>query len=355
MDTVASPFHVKPETSRERAEFYARLDAQHTAPLWEVLGRLVLPEPRPASRPHCWKYSELRPLILEGGRLITAKEAERRVVVLENPGLRGMSQITQTLYAGLQLILPGEVAPTHRHAASALRFIVEGAGAYTAVDGERTTMRPGDFILTPSWTFHDHGNPGSEPVIWLDGLDMPMVNTFDTSFAEHHPLETQPVSRTEGDVLRRYGANMMPVEFTPAAPSSPLFVYPYERTREALEHLYRTGPIHPSHGVKMQYVNPATGGYPLPTIAAFMQYLPAGFRGEPYRGTDATIFSVVEGRGESRIGAEVFEWGPRDVFVVPSWMPVSHVASENAVVFSFSDRAAQKALGLWREEVPARI
>jgi gentisate 1,2-dioxygenase len=352
MSHTETPFYAKPGTSPELLEFYARLDKKCAAPLWEVLGQLVLPKPNPHAQPMLWKYDELRPLIMEGGRLITAKEAERRVLVLENPGLRGMSQITQSLYAGLQLILPDEIAPTHRHSASALRFVVEGTGAYTAVDGERTTMHPGDFILTPSWTFHDHGNPSSVPVVWLDGLDIPIVNMFDTSFAEHHPQETQPVSRREGDALLRYGANMLPLEYKPTSLSAPVFSYPYARSRATLEQLYRNGPLHPSHGTKVQYVNPATGGYPMPIIAAFLQYLPSGFRGEAYRGTDATVYSVVEGRGESRVGERTFEWGPRDIFVVPSWAPVSHVAAEDAVLFSFSDRAAQKALGLWREEVP---
>jgi gentisate 1,2-dioxygenase len=356
MDTTANApsFVAKPGTSPERLDFYARLGKKDTAPLWEVLNRLVMNEPQPATVPKIWKYDELRPLIMEGGRLITAKEAERRVLVLENPGLPGMSQITQSLYAGLQLIMPGETAPTHRHAASALRFIVEGNGAYTAVDGERTTMHPGDFILTPSWTFHDHGNPGEEPVVWLDGLDVPIVNTFDTSFAEHHPMETQPVSKREGDALVRYGANLLPVEYKPTSLSAPVFVYPYERSREALAQLHKNGPMHPCHGTKVQYVNPATGGYPMPTIAAFLQYLPKGFRGTSYRATDATIYSVVEGRGESRIGDQVFPWGPRDIFVVPSWAPVSHHAADEVVLFSFSDRAAQKALGLWREEAPIK-
>jgi gentisate 1,2-dioxygenase len=291
---------------------------------------------------------------MEAGRLLTVQEAERRVLVLENPGIRGMSQITQSLYAGLQLIQPGEVAPSHRHAASALRFIVEGdGGGYTAVDGERTAMQTGDFVLTPSWTFHDHGNLGSTPVIWMDVLDVPIVNIFDTSFAEHHPQETQPVARKDGDALMRYGANMLPVEYKPArggTSPSPVFNYPYSRTREALRQLYKNGPVDPHHGVKLQYVNPATGGYPMPTIAAFLQLLPKGFAGTPYRSTDSTIYSVVEGRGTSRVGSKALAWGPKDIFVVPSWQPVSHEASEEAVLFSASDRAAQKALGLWREE-----
>lgn len=347
---ATTAFFIKPETSPERRDLYERLDDRSTAPLWEVLAKLVTPEPKTSCVPALWRYDEIRPLLMEAGRLITAKEAERRVLVLENPGLRGASQITQSLYAGVQLVLPGEIAPSHRHVASALRFVIEGEGAYTAVDGERTTMRPGDFILTPSWTYHDHANPGDRPAIWLDGLDLPIVNLLDTSFAEHHPAETQPVTRPEGDALARYGTNLLPVDYTPRSLSAPVFAYPYARSREALERLYRDGPVDPRHGVKLQYVNPATGGYPMPTIAAFLQLLPPGFQGKAYRSTDATVYCVAEGRGSSRVGDSTFTWGPHDVFVVPSWRPVSHEAQDEAVLFSFSDRAAQKALGLWREQ-----
>jgi gentisate 1,2-dioxygenase len=290
---------------------------------------------------------------MEAGRLISAREAERRVLVLENPGMRGASSITHTLYAGLQLVLPGEIAPSHRHTQSALRFIVEGVGAYTAVDGERTTMHPGDFIITPSWTFHDHGNPSKDPVVWLDGLDIPMVAFFDAGFAEKYPAESHPVTKVEGDALARYGANMLPIEYIPPTRTTPIFSYPYSRSREALDQLRRDGEPHACHGVKMQYVNPATGGYAMPTIGAFIQLLPKGFRGKRYRSTDGTVYSVVEGKGRSRIGDQVFEWGPKDTFVVPSWQKVAHEADDDAVLFSFSDRPVQKAIGLWREEVEA--
>jgi len=167
-------YYQRPELSPERKDFYKRLDGKHTAPLWEVLAKIIPPSPTPETVPVLWRYDELRPLLMEAGRLLTTKEAERRVLVLENPGVRGQSKITQSLYSGLQMIMPGEVAPCHRHVSSALRFVVEGSGAYTAVEGERTTMHPGDFILTPSWTYHDHGNPGDGPVVWLDGLDVPI-------------------------------------------------------------------------------------------------------------------------------------------------------------------------------------
>jgi gentisate 1,2-dioxygenase len=346
METVAPHSPV----SKELQDLYARMNAKNLAPLWEVLSRLVPAEPHPACVPACWSFDrDIRPLLLEAGGLISARQAERRVAILQNPGLGAISQITQSLYAGVQLLMPGEVAPSHCHTASAIRFVLEGVGAYTAVEGERASMHPGDFILTPSGTFHDHGNPGSEPVMWLDGLDVPIVNLFDSSFSAHLDAGAQPLARNEGDALARYGANMLPVEYESRGRSAPVFTYPYTRSREALDTLSRNGPIDPRHGVKMQYVNPATGGYPMPTIAAFLQLLPAGFRGAASRSTDYTIYCVAEGRGRSRIGAAEFAWSPRDIFVAPSWAVVSHEADEEAVVFSFSDRAAQKALGLWRE------
>jgi gentisate 1,2-dioxygenase len=186
--------------------------------------------------------------------------------------------------------------------------------------------------------------------MWLDGLDVPIVNLFDTSFSAHQQEEMQAVARSEGDALARYGANMVPVEYEARSRSAPVFCYPYSRSREALETLRRNGPIDPWHGVKLQYINPVTGGYPMPTIAAFLQLLPSGFRGEASRSTDSTVYAVAEGRGRTRIGTATFTWAPRDIFVAPSWAPVSHQADEDAVLFSFSDRAAQKALGLWREE-----
>jgi gentisate 1,2-dioxygenase len=340
----------RPQTTAERRAFYERIDKQNLTPLWDVLGSLVIPQPKSPCVPAHWKYATVRDYLMESGRLISAEEAERRVLVLENPGLRGNSSITHTMYCGLQLILPGEVAPSHRHTQSALRFVVEGEGAYTAVDGERTTMHPGDFIITPSGAWHDHGNPGSEPVIWMDGLDIPLVRMLDASFAERYPESTQPVSRPEGDAQKRYGMNLLPIGYEAKSLTSPLFVYSYARSREALDSLYRSGPLHPAHGVKMQYVNPATGGYPMPTIAAFIQMLPRGFEGTASRATDGTIYCVVEGQGATTIGDATFEWKPRDIFVAPSWMPVRHRAQSDAVLFSYSDRPVQQAVGLWRED-----
>src|SRR3954466_1060266 len=340
----------QPTSGAARQDLYRRIGKHNFAPLWEVYHDLIPDQPVTPCKPAIWKWADARPHLMEAGSLITAKEALRRVLVLQNPGMPGEASATQSLFAGYQLILPGEIAPSHRHTQSALRFVLEGSGAYTAVDGERTTMRPGDFIITPSWTFHDHGNPGQEPVIWLDGLDIPMVAFFDAGFFERHPEETQPVARPERDSMVRYGSNLLPLEHAPRSLSSPVFCYPYEQARAALGALARNGPLHPCHGAKMQYANPATGGYPMPTIAAFVQLLPKGFRGEAARSTDGTVYAVVEGRGRSTVGEQVLEWGPRDIFVAPSWSAVRHQATDEAVLFSFSDRPVQKALGLWREE-----
>ncbi|MGO4810427.1 gentisate 1,2-dioxygenase [Cupriavidus sp. 2MCAB6] len=338
----------------DRSAYYGRIGRNHLAPLWESLHALVPREPRPQAQPAIWKYAEIRPLVMQAGEVISAEEAVRRVLVLENPGLPGKSSITSTLYAGLQLILPGEIAPSHRHTQSALRFIVEGCGAWTAVNGERTTMHPGDFIITPSWTWHDHGNPavadGGEPVVWLDGLDIPLLQHLDAGFAENYPEASQPVLRPEGDSFARFGHNMLPVRHRVTDPTSPIFSYPYARSREALDQLYRNGELDAWDGVKLRYVNPATGGWPMPTMATFMQYLPAGFQGKTYRSTDATVYSVVEGRGTVRIGEAQFQFEPRDTFVVPSWQPVQLASVGDTVLFSYSDRPVLSALNLLREE-----
>jgi gentisate 1,2-dioxygenase len=343
-DTAIAP-------STERQAFYDRIGEHSLAPLWERLHAMVTRSPVTPAQATLWDYDKVvRPFLMQAGGLITAKEAERRVLILENPGLRGKNAITHSLFAGLQLIMPGEVAPAHRHSQSALRFIIEGHGAYTAVEGERTMMQPGDFVITPSWTWHDHGNDADQPMVWLDGLDVPIVALFDASFAEPANADSQTVTRPEGDSLARYGANMLPVDWHPTVKSSPVFNYPYARSREALATLARNGEADAYHGYKLRYVNPASGESAMPTIGAFMQLLPAGFASAPYRSTDGTVFVAVEGEGETVVGDTTLRWKPRDIFVVPSWHRHRHRASSEAVLFSFSDRPVQEKLSLWREE-----
>lgn len=340
---------------QERKAFYDAIGTQSLRPLWEVLHSLVPPEPASNCIPCLWKYEDLRPHLMRACELITAEEAVRRVLILENPGLRGQSCITRSLFAGLQVILPGEIAPSHRHTQSALRFIVEGSGAYTAVDGERSSMRPGDFIITPSWTWHDHGCPAQEPVVWLDGLDIPMIRFLDAGFAENDVRKSQTVSRAEGTSFARYGSNMAPVRHeAPFGATSPIFSYPYERSREALHVLERSAAVDAWDGVKLRYINPLTGGYPMPTMATFMQRLPAGFDGKPYRQTDGAVFSVVEGHGSVSVGrgedVRQFDFSARDHFVIPSWHTARFKSERGCVLFSYSDRPVHQALGVHKEE-----
>jgi gentisate 1,2-dioxygenase len=334
----------------EREAFYQRIAVSNLAPLWERLHGLVTAHPVTPVQPAIWHYRDVRPHLMESGGLISAEEATRRVLILENPGLKGQTSITHSLFAGLQLILPGEVAPAHRHTQSALRFIIEGKGAYTAVDGERTTMLPGDFVITPSWTWHDHGNETDEPMVWLDGLDIPIVRLLDASFAEPGASDVQTVTRPEGDNTARFANNLLPVDWKPAVKTSPVFNYPYARSRESLEVLSRNEDPDPCHGHKLRYVNPASGDFAMPTIGAFIQLLPKGFVTRPYRSTDGTVFVAVAGAGETRIGDQVLYWQPHDIFVAPSWTVVSHHAEKEAVLFSYSDRPVQEKLGLFREQ-----
>ena len=334
-----------------REEYVRRIRDQHLAPLWEALPHLVTAEPQTVIAPYRWRYRDVRPTLLESATVITAREAERRVLVLENPNLPGESKITNSLFGGLQLIMPNEVAPPHRHIQAALRFIIEGHRAYTAVDGERTMMEPGDFVITPSWTFHDHGNHTDEPMVWLDGLDMHMVRLFEASFREGW-IDDEPIEPTkpEFDSIHRYGANLVPVEHSHHRATSPIFSYPYDRTREALLAMQRAEAPSSHFGYKMRYINPLTGGDAIPTISTFMQLLPGGFETAAYRATDSTVFVPVEGTGTTTVGGTTFDWEPHDIIVVPSWMKYTHRASSDVVLFSYSDRGPQELLGFWREE-----
>ena len=336
----------------KKNDFYKNISELNMAPLWEVLAKLVTPEPNTRTHSHIWYWKDTKNRVLDSGSIITAEQAERRVLILENPNMRGESKITDTLYAGLQLILPGEVAPSHRHTQSALRFVMHGNGAYTAVDGEKTIMRPGDFIITPSWTWHDHGNESTEPMIWLDGLDIPMVNHFSASLSEKLNEDTQELKRPEGDSLARYGAGLLPVDhklFDNLA--SPVFSYPYDRTKEALDKMKESKEWDKCHGLRLKYVNPSNGGHAIPTMATFMQLIPKSFSGNSYRSTDGTIYTVVEGQGKTTINDQEYLWNKGDIFVVPPWAKIKHETIDESVLFSFSDRPVQELLGLFREKI----
>jgi gentisate 1,2-dioxygenase len=342
-----------PARESSEAPFRRRLAAAGLVPLWTFFGEWFSAEPRPAALPHLWRYTELRPVILEAAAVVSTDDAERRVLVLENPGLEGRHLATDALYAGLQLIMPGEFARAHRHTAAALRFIVEGADAYTAVAGERCYMRPGDFIVTPSWSWHEHRNESKEPTIWLDVLDVPLIRFLGAGFSEHYREPEYPRAVPPGDSHFRYGRNLVPVGYKRGA-ASPVFAYPFEHAYEALDHLRAHSEWVPCHGIKMEYIDPTTGGPAVPTISTFLQLLPPGFATAPYRATSSAVVTVVRGRGRVTLGrgagAATFEYGPKDLWAVPSWQHVCISAVEESVLFAASDEAVHRKLGVWREQ-----
>jgi gentisate 1,2-dioxygenase len=289
-------------------------------PLWTNMEVIVPPVPQPKGVPHVWRYGAIRPLLERAGHLVTAEEAERRVFMLTNPALRPPNT-TDTLYAGLQLILPGEVARAHRHTSFALRFIVEGEGAYTAVGGEKVTMGRGDLVLTPSFEFHDHGNESDRPMVWLDGLDIPLFHFFPANFAEPWREPRFPSEPAPPDSRLRFPWAPMQARLDAAGGNAEL---PYEDKRAG-------GPIARTTGASALRLEPGT-----PTA--------------PVRETSSAIYHVVRGSGRTRVGETTLEWAERDTFCVPSWHAYSHetAGGEPAYLFRFDDAPAFRALGLYR-------
>jgi gentisate 1,2-dioxygenase len=336
-----------------RQDYYERLKPAGLAPLWEVLADLVTPTPQTRAVPARWRFSDLRPLLMEAGELITAAEAERRVLILENPGLPGQSRITNTLYAGLQLILPGEVAPAHRHTQSALRFVLDGGGAFTALDGERVMMERYDLILTPNWLWHDHGNETDVPMVWLDGLDIPLVQAFDASFAEKRDDHgVHPTTRPVGDAQQRWGRSMRPARAQRGERrANPMFFYRHAEWRAVLDAMRAADAPHPHDGYRMEFINPVDGGPMMATISAFAQLVPRGMATRPLRSSDGMVLVAVEGSGQIVIDGEARDMIEGDIVVVPSWAQRHVAAEQDLVLFGYSDKAAQESLLLWREQL----
>jgi len=332
--------------------FSERIHPLNLSPLWERKIKMV---PGSHCVPHHWPYEITRPLLDESSHLIEKKEADRRVLMLENPSLRGSSFIANSLFAGLQIILPGEIAPSHRHSPNALRFVMDGEGAYTSVNGEKVSIYPGDFILTPNWSWHDHGNLGTSAVVWMDGLDTPFTTLFGAHFRENYPEDQFPISKNNGNSFAQFGSNMVPLNKPSSQEQNPcsLLHYSFEKTRDALIYLSKDdgAQIDPVHGYKLRYSNPLDGSYPFKTMAAFMQLLPSGFLGKSYRTTENTVFNMAYGSCLVKLSQRTFEMKAHDVLVIPSWETFSFEAEKESMIFSFSDRAAQQALGFLREEI----
>lgn len=340
------------EASSGKQHFLSGLASKHLGALWQIYAESLTPEPVTREVPVRWAWREMRPLLYQAAQTIPSAEAERRVLVLLNPGLDGAPAVTPTLYAGLQIILPGEVARSHRHSPNAIRLMIEGAGAYTTVNGELTLMHPGDFVTTPNWVWHNHGNESPEPAIWLDGLDLPLVSSLSAIFYERDNRLQQTVLRTSEVSSGRYARGFRPAYEKLPRHYSPIINYPYKEARSALSEMARTDTANPYDGFIIQYLNPLTGESVLPTIDGYLQWIAPGQRLAEHQHTSSSVYLGIEGRGVVEIDGQGWDWEPHDVIVVPSWCRHRHVnpGGEPAVLFSFTDEPALKKLALYREK-----
>jgi gentisate 1,2-dioxygenase len=338
-------------------QFIESLAPLHLYPLWRQKGLLVR-KPETRTLPHLWPYAPIRERLLEAGRLISAEEAERRVLILRNPGLDGKPAATTRLYAGMQLVLPHEIAPAHYHAACAIRFVVEGKGAYTAVDGEKILMEPGDLVLTPAWTVHDHGNDTDIPMIWLDGLDLPLVNGLECSFFSEIDTKSQKLTRPDDSSERLYAHGpIRPTWIHWTKNYSPLAKFPWRQTERILaDALKDRVEGTPADGIIFEYSNPTTGGPALPTLGCYIQMLAPRSHTEAHRHTASAVYHVVRGSGSTIVDGKVVAWQERDTFALPGWAIHEHVNSGNepAILFSFTDDPTLRALGFYHERSEKR-
>jgi gentisate 1,2-dioxygenase len=308
----------------ELEAYYRALEGEALGALWSVANEIEPWYPQPKSVPVLWKWKRIEPLVRRAPELVAAEKAARRVVMLVNPGRKEWSAAAGLLYTGVQIMNPGEFTSAHRHQASALRFIMEGRGAYTVVDGERLALGPRDLVLTPNGTWHDHGiEAGGTQCVWQDGLDIPLMNALDANFFEVHPDVVQKPSTLSRENWSK--------------PYSPVFLYKWDESYAAV---MRAG--------RYEYANPLTGGPIMPTMGARLDRIEGETK--PLRHTGSMIYQVAAGRGWSEIGGQRFEWEEKDIFCVPAWTRYRHGAHAESVLFSFNDFPAMRALGLYREE-----
>jgi gentisate 1,2-dioxygenase len=342
----------------ELVAYYEELDQFAAGALWTVANKIEPWQPKSASVPMIWRYRDLRPHVVRSAELVTPEQAGRRVIYLNNPGRRDVAAAVGWLYSGLQTMNPGEQASAHAHSASALRFIMEGSGAFTIVDGHKMTLGRNDFVLTPNGTWHEHGvSAEGTPCIWQDGLDIPLVNAMEAGFYVVHPELNQAVTHPIDDSTATWAATALHPQGTVwSKPYSPLFKYEWEQTYESLRRYARVTDGSPFDGVLMNYVNPVTGGPVMPTMGASMQMLRPGEKTKAHRHTGSFLYQAARGSGYSIVNGQRLDWSERDIFCVPSWAFHEHAnasQSEDACLFCFHDLPVINALGLYREEALA--
>jgi gentisate 1,2-dioxygenase len=332
-------------------EFHERMHAAHMYGLWELASQMTR-HPEPKAIPYIWKAAVLEAMVREAGEAVPVGE-ERRALQLFNPGLEGRWATTNTMIAAVQLLLPGEVARAHRHTPTAIRFIMEGEGAYTAVDGERVYMAPGDLILTPSWAWHDHGNETDKLVVWMDGLDIPLVQALNAMFFQMYSERQVPLTKPNNASVALHGhASLTPTWVKERPQSSPLLLYSWDRTWHSFGTL-RDAAGDEWDDIALEYTHPLTGRALLPTMSCWVQMLRPGKRLKAHRHTGSAVYYVVQGEGETVIDGVRFAWERGDIISLPSWALHEHAnrsPRDPAILFSIQDRPVLEALGLYREE-----
>ncbi len=347
---MAKP-EVKTEADAFRAAFHERMHANHMYGLWELASQMT-PNPQPKMIPYMWQWSLLESIVEESGRAVPVGE-ERRALQLFNPGLGGRWATTNNLIAAVQILLPGEVARAHRHTPTAIRFIIEGSGAYTAVDGERVYMEPGDLILTPSWAWHDHGNETKERVVWMDGLDIPLIASLEAMFFQFYSEQQVAATRPPNASKQLYGhAHISPTWVKEKPKFSPLLLYSWKQAEVALDAM-RESEGSAFDGILLEYRHPQTGGPVLPTMACMVQLLRPNEHTKAHRHTGSAVYHVVKGEGYTTIDGKRFNWSKGDIIALPPWAVHEHANASgkaDAVLFSIQDAPVFQALGLYYEE-----
>jgi gentisate 1,2-dioxygenase len=335
----------------DREKFHERMHANYMYGLWELASQMTV-HPQPKMVAHMWPWSLLESIIAESAEAVPVGD-ERRALQLFNPGLGGRWATTNNLIAAVQILLPGEVARAHRHTPTAIRFIIEGTGAYTAVNGERIYMAPGDLILTPSWAWHDHGNETNERVVWMDGLDIPLIASLEAMFFQFYEAKQVPAELPPNASKQLHGhVHLSPTWVKEKPQASPLLLYSWDQTWHALTAL-RDHQGSPYDGIGLEYRHPQTGGPVMPTMACCVQLLRCGERTLAHRHTGSAVYYVVMGEGFTNIDGQRFNWSKGDIIALPPWAVHEHAntsTSTDAVLFSIQDTPVLQALGLYYEE-----
>ncbi len=327
--------------------------------LWDVFETLIPPNPGKLVETYVWNGKELIKELQRVGRDVRLGEGvERKVLVPVNPGLRklGLFTATHTIYVGFQIVMPGEEAGAHRHTPFASRFMIRGK-ASTTVDGVQVNFEEGDYITTPRWSWHDHANRSSEPVVWLDALDIPVPKMMLASFFEDYSDETQHVMK-DGDLRSRMASTGLAPSFDLAwvrGQTSPL-VFKWKDVYAMLKDLASFTEGSPTDGVVLTYRDPRSGKEVSDTMGADISMLKPGFRTRPHRHTSSAVYLVVKGKGAILVDGRELSWEENDVISLTPWMyhELVNDSQNEAILFSLNDRPLLKNVGLYREEAARR-